>query len=49
VTIVEREGKVQIMSINPRRLSALYNNAELDKACDEMHTVYEAILEEATL
>jgi cytochrome c oxidase cbb3-type subunit 3 len=49
VTIVERDGKVQVMAINPRRLSALYNNAELDKACDEMHAVYEAILEEATL
>ena len=49
VTVVEREGKVSVMSINPRHMSALYNNAELDKACDEMTAIYENILEEATL
>lgn len=49
VTVVEREGKVKVMSINPRHMSALYNNAELDKACDEMTAIYESILEEATL
>lgn len=49
VTVVEREGKVSVMSINPRHMSALYNNAELDKACDEMTAIYETILEEATL
>ncbi|MDT8404294.1 c-type cytochrome [Sulfuriflexus sp.] len=49
VTVVEREGKVQVMSINPQHMSALYNNAELDKACDEMTAIYENILEEATL
>lgn len=49
VTIVEEAGKVTVMAINPRKLSSLYNNAELDKACDDMHGVYQAILEEATL
>lgn len=49
VTIVEKAGKVQVMSINPRYLSALYNNAELDAACDEMYNTYIEIIEEATL
>lgn len=49
VTVVEREGKVMIMAINPRHMSVLYNNAELDKACDEMTAIYKNILEEATL
>lgn len=49
VTIAEQDGKVQVMSINPHSLSALYNNAELDKACDDMYGVYQSILEEATL
>jgi len=49
ITIVEREGKVQVMSINPRYLSAMYNNDELDKFCDEMHEIYTNIIEEATL
>ena len=49
VTVVEHDGKVQVMSINPKRLSHLFNNAELDRACDEMHKLYAEILEEATL
>lgn len=48
VTAVEREGKVQVMSINPKRLSTLFNNSELDRLCDEMHQLYASILEEAT-
>jgi len=49
VTVVEREGKVQVMTINPRYLSAMYNNNELDKFCDQMHSIYTNIIEEATL
>jgi cytochrome c oxidase cbb3-type subunit III len=49
VTVIEHEGKVLVMSINPKRLSHLFNNAELDRACDEMHKLYAEILEEATL
>ena len=37
------------MAINPKYLSRLYNNAELDKPCEEMFQTYQAILEEATL
>lgn len=48
VTVVEREGKVQVMSINPKRLSHLFNNSELDRLCDRMYRDYAAILEEAT-
>ena len=49
VTVVERDGKVLVMSINPKRLSRVFNNAELDRACDEMYKLYTEILEEATL
>ncbi|HEY9050112.1 MAG TPA: c-type cytochrome [Gammaproteobacteria bacterium] len=49
VTVVEQEGIVKVMSINPKRLSRLFNNNELDQACDEMHKLYTSILEEATL
>lgn len=49
VTVTERNGVVTLSSINPRRLSLLFNNSELDRACDEMHGIYEEILEEATL
>ncbi|HKK14454.1 MAG TPA: c-type cytochrome [Gammaproteobacteria bacterium] len=50
VTVVEKpDGKVQVMSINPKRLSHLYNNAELDQYCQHMYRLYRDILEEATL
>jgi cytochrome c oxidase cbb3-type subunit 3 len=49
VTVVEKEGKVQVMTINPMRLSKLFNNDELNNACKEMTKIYEAILEDAVL
>jgi len=49
ITVVENKGKVQVMSINPNRLSRLFNNDELNKACTDMHEMYTSILEEATL
>lgn len=49
ITVVERKGKVQLMTINPMRLSILFNNDELDEACKEMTKIYETILEDATL
>ena len=49
VTIVEREGKVLVMTINPKYLSTLFNNDELNEACEHMHEIYTAIVEDATL
>lgn len=49
VTVVEREGRVLVMAINPTRLAALFNNEELDEMCERMRDIYEAILEEGTL
>lgn len=49
VTVVEDHGTVKVMSINPKRLSHIFNNNQLDKACKEMEDVYTSILEEATL
>lgn len=48
-TVVERDGKVQIMTINPMRLSRLFNNDELNEACKQMGGIYTEILEDATL
>ena len=49
VTVIEKDGKVQISTINPKRLSKLFNNHELDQYCDEMFEVYNTLLEDATL
>ena len=49
INVIEHDGKVQIMTINPLRLSQLFNNDELDDACKKMHGIYRAILEDASL
>jgi cytochrome c oxidase cbb3-type subunit 3 len=49
ISIVERNGKVQLMSVNPKVLSQLFNNAELNQMCDELKRNYTAIMDEATL
>ena len=49
ITVIETEGKVNVMAINPLRLSKLFNNDELDNACKEMHDIYQALLDDATL
>lgn len=48
ITVIEQDGYVQAMSINPKRLSQLFNNDELDEACDRMFDTYSFILNEAT-
>jgi cytochrome c oxidase cbb3-type subunit 3 len=49
VSIVEHKGKVLVMTVNPKRLSAVFNNNELELLCEQMHQTYIDILEEATL
>jgi len=50
ITIVEADdGKVRVMSVNPKVLSRLFNNSELNRLCERMSESYTAIMEEATL
>ena len=49
VTAYERDGKTYVTSINPKRLSKLFNNSELDLLCEQMYQMYNEIMEEATL
>jgi cytochrome c oxidase cbb3-type subunit 3 len=49
VTVVEKDGKVSVSTINPKRLSKLFNNDELNESCNEMYEVYSGLLEDATL
>jgi len=49
VTVIRHAGKVQVMTINPKRLSRIFNNAELNDLCEQMHKVYAEILEESVL
>lgn len=49
ITVVEEAGKVRMMSINPKRLSRIFNNSELNEMCDQMTQLYKTIMEEAAL
>lgn len=50
ITVIEHEdGTVELQAINPKYMSRLYNNAELDESCQRMHDIYYSIMEEATL
>jgi cytochrome c oxidase cbb3-type subunit 3 len=49
VTIAEHQGKVRVMTINPKRLSSIFNNSELNQMCEEMHQLYNDLLDEVVL
>ncbi len=49
VTVAEHQGKVLVLTINPKRLSAIFNNAELNELCEQMHKIYTEIIEETVL
>lgn len=49
ITVVEHGGKVRMMAPNPKRLSRLFNNSELNRMCDEMARMYRTIMDDATL
>ncbi len=49
VTLVERNGQVEVMSVNPLRVMAMFNNENLKEHCDHMLRVYKELLEEAVL
>jgi len=49
ITIVEQNGKVSMMTTNPKRLSRIFNNAELNDMCDQVSKMYIAVMEEAAL
>ncbi len=50
ITAIEHDdGTVELLAVNPRYMSWVFNNAELDESCSRMHDLYTAIMEEATL
>lgn len=49
ITVVEHGDKVLVMTMNPKRLTTIFNNRELDPLCERMQQTYIDLLEEATL
>lgn len=47
VVVAEDHGKVKVMSVNPKRLSVIFNNAELNALCARMKKTYINVIEEA--
>jgi len=48
VTVLQHENKVLVMTVNPKRLSYLFNNRELTELCGQMKKRYTDLMEEAT-
>jgi cytochrome c oxidase cbb3-type subunit 3 len=49
ITVVEQNGAVSIMAVNPKRLAHIYNNSELNELCDRLTKMYIEAMEEAVL
>jgi cytochrome c oxidase cbb3-type subunit 3 len=49
ISIIQRDGKVYILSVNPKALNALFWNQRLDSLCDELSQQYRDISEEVLL
>ncbi|HDZ78718.1 MAG TPA: DUF302 domain-containing protein, partial [Gammaproteobacteria bacterium] len=49
VTVVKHGDKVLVMYINPKRMSEIFNNSELDNMCTELKSVYEGMIDEALM
>ena len=47
VIVSEQDGEVRVLSVNPKRLSVFFNNAELNKMCDQISKTYKQVIEEA--
>lgn len=47
VVVAEHAGEVRVMSVNPKRLSVFFNNAELNDMCARMTKTYIEVIEEA--
>jgi cytochrome c oxidase cbb3-type subunit 3 len=48
-TVFKHGDKVYVMSVNPKRLSVIFNNSELNELCEEMNRIYVSMIEEAVL
>lgn len=49
ISIIERGGRVFMMTVNPKELGSLFHNQKLKQLCDELNQAYLVILEEASI
>lgn len=48
VTVIERDGKVYLMAINPKAIGNFLNNMALKETCNKVTRMYRDIMDEAT-
>ena len=49
ITIIERDKKIYLMSVNPKSVGDLLNNAGLKKTCNQVTNMYRDIMDEVTI
>ena len=49
ITIIERDGKVYLMAMNPKSIGGLLNNPDLKKTCNQVTNMYIDIMDEVTI
>lgn len=49
ITIIERDGEVYLMAMNPKSIGGLLNNVELKKTCNQVTNMYIDIMDEVTI
>lgn len=49
ITIIERDGKVYLMTINPNSIAGLLDNPNLKNICNKVTNMYFDILDEVTI
>lgn len=49
ISIVERDGKVYLMAMNPKAIGRLLHNSKLKKICNRVSNMYQEIMDEVTI
>lgn len=47
INVMQLQNTVLVMTVNPKRMSPIFNNTQLDGLCDEMYKLYNNLLDEA--
>lgn len=49
ITVIERNGKVYLMAMNPKAISKIVGNVKLKETCNKVTNMYMDIMDEATI
>ena len=49
ITVIERDGKVYLIAINPKSIGGFLSNSSLKQTCTEVSNMYRDIMDEVTI